>query len=207
MEPEEFWDKVKKLMIDRGVKQDWLAEKSGLKIQSIRNQIHNKHFPSVTDTLNIIKAFDMSWDEFERYPDKTKEGSPDVLMIPVIDLKFSAGRGQFVPDYANVVDYIAVPSSLRQYEGRLTAAYVSGDSMVPTLADKDVIVFDNDGYDGSDGIYAIMYKGSGFVKRLQRISDGVEIISDNKAYNPMIERNENEDFRVFGKVRYHAHTM
>jgi len=207
MGPEEFWDKVKKLMIDRGVKQDWLSEKTGMAVQSIRNQIHNKHFPTFTDTMAIVKAFDMTWDEFEMYPDSKKGNASDVLTIPVIDLRFSAGKGQFVPDYANVVDYIAVPSSLRHYEGRLTAAYVSGDSMVPTLADKDVIVFGNDGYDGTDGIYAILYKGSGFVKRLQRTADGVEIISDNKLYKTMIERNQNEDFRVIGKVRYHAHNI
>lgn len=207
MEAEEFWDKVKKLMIEKGVRQDWLSEKTGMAIQSIRNQIHNKHFPSHPDTLAIVKAFDMTWDEFEAYPEKVKTKAPDLLTIPVVDLRFSAGRGNFVPDYANVVDYIVVPSSLRQYEGRLTAAFVTGDSMVPTISDKDVIVFDNDGYDGTDGIYAILYKGSGYVKRLHLISDGVEIISDNKFYKPMVERNENEDFRVIGKVRYHAHNI
>ena len=65
MGPEEFWDKVKKLMIDKGVKQDWLSEQTGMAVQSIRNQIHNKHYPSVTDTMAIIKAFGMTWDEFE----------------------------------------------------------------------------------------------------------------------------------------------
>jgi len=207
MGPEEFWDKVKKLMIDRGVKQDWLSEKSGMAVQSIRNQIHNKHFPSVTDTMSIVKAFDLTWDEFEAYPDDKLNKSSDLPTIPIVDLRFSAGRGNFVPDYAEVVDYMVVPSSLRNFEGRLSAAFVTGDSMVPTISDKDLIVFDNDGYDGTDGIYAIIYKGNGFVKRLHMIADGVEIISDNKFYKPMIERNENEDFRVIGKVRYHAHTI
>ncbi len=131
----------------------------------------------------------------------------EVPRIPVIDMRFSAGRGQFVPDYAEVVDYILVPKSLRQYKGRLTASFVCGDSMVPTLADRDIIIFDNDSYDGTDGIYAILHKASGFVKRLQRIMGGVEIISDNKLYKPMVERNQNEDFRVIGKVRYHAHNI
>lgn len=207
MEPEEFWDKVKKLMIDKGVKQDWLSEKTGMAVQSIRNQIHNKHYPSVTDTMAIIKAFGMTWDEFEAFPDSKKDNGTDVPTIPVVDMRFSAGHGQFVPDYADVAYYITVPPALKKYEGRLTAAFVSGDSMIPTLNDKDVIIFDNDGYDGSDGIYAILYKGSSFVKRLQRIPDGVEIISDNKLYKSMIEKNQNEDFRVIGKVRYHAHEI
>ena len=39
-----FWDKVKKLMIDKGVKQDWLSEKTGMAVQSIRNQIRKITF-------------------------------------------------------------------------------------------------------------------------------------------------------------------
>lgn len=32
------------------------------------------------------------------------------------------------------------------------------DSMEPTLFDDDIIIFDNFGYDGTDGIYAIIIK-------------------------------------------------
>lgn len=63
------------------------------------------------------------------------------------------------------------------------------------------------GYDGDDGIYTIIYRGKGFVKRLQRTSDGVKIISDNKFYDPMFESSESEDFRVIGKVRSVMHNM
>lgn len=206
MGPEEFWDKVKKLMIDKGVKQDWLSEKTGMAVQTIRNQIHNKHYPPVLDTMKIIEAFGMTWDEMVAYPNSINHLEEEDT-IPVVDMRFSAGHGQFVPDYAEVQYRIPVPPSLKQYKGRLAAGYVSGDSMVPTLNDKDIIIYDHDGYDGSDGIYAILYKGSSFVKRLQRIPDGVEIISDNKFYKSMIEKNQNEDFRVIGKVRYHAHEI
>lgn len=81
------------------------------------------------------------------------------------------------------------------------------DSMEPTLFDDDIIIFDNFGYDGTDGIYAINYKGAGFVKRLQRDKDYVKIISDNKIYEPMFENGESEDFRIVGKVRYVVHKV
>ncbi len=62
MEAEEFWGKVKLLLSEKRKKQDWLSEKTGMALQSIRNQIHNKHYPSVTDTMAIVKAFGMTWD-------------------------------------------------------------------------------------------------------------------------------------------------
>ena len=79
--------------------------------------------------------------------------------------------------------------------------------MEPTLFDGDTIICDNKGYDGNDGVYTIIYKGNGFVKRLQRTKDGVKIISDNKFYEPMFESSESEDFSVIGKVRYVLHKM
>ena len=67
--------------------------------------------------------------------------------------------------------------------------------------------YDRFGYDGTDGIYVINYKGAGYVKRLQRGSNFVRIISDNKKYAEMTEGAESEDFRVVGKVRYVVHKV
>ena len=52
-----------------------------------------------------------------------------------------------------------------------------------------------------------IYKGNGFVKRLQRSVDGVKIISDNRHYDPMFESSESDDFRVISKVRSVMHNM
>ena len=78
--------------------------------------------------------------------------------------------------------------------------------MEPTLFSGDIIICDMNGYD-DDGIYTIIYKGNGFVKRLQRTSEGVKIISDNKYYDSMFESFETEDFRVIGKVRSVIHNV
>ena len=89
----------------------------------------------------------------------------------------------------------------------MCASYVRGDSMEPTLFDNDIILYDNFGYDGTDGIYAINYRGAAFVKRLQRDKDCVHIISDNPKYKEMTEGDESQDFRVIGKVRYVMHKV
>ena len=120
---------------------------------------------------------------------------------------FSAGHGQFVPDTEEVTEYISVPNDLKRFGSKLAASRVKGDSMEPTLFNGDIIICDLGGYDGTDGIYTIIYKGNGFVKRLQRTSDGVKIISDNRHYDPMFENSESEDFRVIGKVRAVMHSM
>ena len=203
MEAKTFCTKVKQRLSEMNKKQGWLSEQTGIILQSIRDQISKQRLPSLDDTMKILSALDLTWEEFELYPEKRLK--PDNFVIPVMDQVFSAGRGQFVPEEDTVKDYITLPKNLQRYADNLAAVYVRGDSMEPTLFNDDIIVTDNLGYDGEDGIYTILYKGSGYVKRLQRTFDGIKIISDNKHYEPMNVTAENEDFKIIGRVRCVLH--
>ena len=204
MDAELFWKKVKMLLSERGVNQDWLCEKTEIILGTLRNKISLGRLPSFDEALKIVEAFDMTMEEFKAYPDVPAK---DVINIPVYEQALSAGRGQELNDTAEIIDYVALPSNLKKYRDNMAASYVRGDSMEPTLFDDDIILFDRFGYDGQDGIYVINYKGAGFVKRLQRDKDFVRIISDNKKYAEMNESGESEDFRVVGKVRYVVHKV
>lgn len=204
MDAEIFWKKVKMLLSERGVNQEWLCEKTGIILGSLRNKISLGRFPSFEEALKIVEAFGMTMEEFKAYPEVPAK---DVINIPVYEQAFSAGRGQEFGDSSEIIDYVALPNELKKYTDNMRASYVRGDSMEPTLFDNDIILYDNFGYDGTDGIYAINYRGASFVKRLQRAKDYVRIISDNKKYDEMTESGESEDFRVIGKVRYVVHKV
>ena len=204
MDAEIFWKKVKMLLSERDVNQDWLCEKTGIILGTLRNKISLGRLPSFDEALKIVEAFGMTMEEFKAYPDVPAK---DVINIPVYEQALSAGRGQELQDRAEIIDYVALPNHLKKYRDNMAASYFSGDSMEPTLFDDDVILFDRFGYDEQDGIYVINYKGAGFVKRLQRDKDFVRIISDNKKYAEMNESGESEDFRVVGKVRYVVHKV
>lgn len=207
MEGSEFWSKVKLRLKELGRKQEWLSQNTNIPLQNIRNKIHLQHIPPFTEAMNIINALSLSWEEFEDYPHIEKNGKPYIRTIPVIEQAFSAGHGQFVPDYGEIKDYVAVPSSLKHLGNNVLAAYVRGDSMEPTFFDGDTIIYDTNGYDGRDGIYTIIYAGMGYVKRLQKTPNGVKIVSDNKNYEPMFESAESDDFRVIGRVQYVVHKV
>ena len=201
MDAEVFWKKVKMKLAELGKNQEWLCSKTGILIGSLRNKIHLGRLPSLEEGIKIIDAFGMTMEEFRAYPELPAK---DIINIPVYEQAFSAGHGQFVPDNAEILEYVALPSELKKYKDNIHAAYVRGDSMQPTLFDGDIILFDTFGFDG-DGVYAILYKGSGFVKRLQKTGTMLSIISDNQIYKPMEEPGQSQDFRIFGKVRYVIH--
>lgn len=204
MDAESFWKKVKMLLSEKDKNQEWLCEKTGLVLGSLRNKISLGRLPGFEEALKIVDAFGMTMEEFKAYPEAPVK---DVINIPVYEQALSAGRGQELLDSAPVIDYVALPSNLKKYHENISASYVRGDSMEPTLFDNDIILFDRFGYDGADGIYVINYKGAGFVKRLQRDRDFVRIISDNKKYSEMTESGQSQDFTVIGKVRYVVHKL
>lgn len=209
MEASEFWKKIKEKLYERGKTQDWLCKEAGIDLQSMRNRIYKDRFPTIEEALRILSVFDLSAEDFFSISDgRIKTSNKDnIMLIPVTEQVFSAGHGQLMLDSEEIKEYIAVPRELKRYGSSFAASRVRGDSMEPTLYDGDIIICDLNGYDGTDGIYTIIYKGNGFVKRLQRTSEGVKIISDNKHYDSMFEAFESEDFRIIGKVRSVIHNI
>ena len=199
MEADVFWKKVKQILTELGRNQEWLCEQAKIPLSTLRNKICISRMPTFEEVMKILKVFRMTLEEFTAYPDTLQK---DVINIPVYEQAFSAGRGQELPDTADVIDYVALPANLKKYRENMCASYVRGDSMEPTLFDNDIILYDNFGYDGTDGIYAINYRGCAFVKRLQRDKDFVHIFSDNPKYKEMTESEESQNFRVIGKIRY-----
>lgn len=85
----------------------------------------------------------------------------------------------------------------------IAALNVLGDSMEPTLHDKEVVLFDRaDRVVGKGGIFIVATTAGLFVKRVARRVDGsLELISDNKNYNSeLICEDELLGVTILGRV-------
>lgn len=135
------------------------------------------------------------------------DGGDDRDLVPVYDVQASAGDGVTIYD-EQAVAQLAFPPG---YLSKLTAANpkdlkiisVKGDSMLPTLADDDVVMLDVSKRDLSyDGLFVIRDGGDALlVKRIGRASTAgrVSLISDNRAIYPTVERRLTE-IDVVGRV-------
>ena len=217
MTAEDFWNKVKARLSEQGKTFVWLCEQAGVSVQGMKNRIYKNIIPSVNDTLKLLSVLGVTIEDFYEVQNlfPAKEMSAPNLgefsseeKIPVYDQVFSFGYGQFVPDTEVVDNYIAVPEELRgkRFSGRLAASRIRGDSMEPTIYNGDTVICDNIGYQ-EDGIYAVIYQGKGFVKRLQTVSNGMKIISDNPAYEPMLAKSEADELKIIGRVHYVLHKL
>ncbi|MCA2014401.1 helix-turn-helix transcriptional regulator [Cereibacter sphaeroides] len=128
-------------------------------------------------------------------------------LVNVYDVQASAGNGVVVYDEQAVAQlafppgYLARLTSAKPYDLKIIS--VKGDSMLPTLADDDVVMLDISKRDLSyDGLFVIRDGGDALlVKRIGRASQRgfVTIISDNRNVYPSVEKSL-QDIEVVGRV-------
>lgn len=140
-------------------------------------------------------------------PGEEPAPSPGDDLVSVYDVQAGAGNGVVVHDEAAVAQLAFPPGYLAQLTrarpADLAIIGVKGDSMLPTLADDDLVMIDRTKLDLSfDGLFVIRDGGDALlVKRIGRASKRgfVSIISDNRNVYPAVEK-AIEEIEVIGRV-------
>lgn len=126
---------------------------------------------------------------------KTIQEAIEGRLIPFLSQGVSAGPGEELLEYDDSSGLICLPAGTAK--GDLRALKVKGDSMEPTLRPGDIVVCDMSGWQG-DGLYVLKDVDSAYVKRVRRVHNGFEVISDNLAYKPW--QCPSEDLIIVGRV-------
>ena len=156
------------------------------------------------------RKISINWVLFDQLPKSLEENTQKYTKIRYFaDINASAGGGGF--NYDEDFEYISIDKKLldslyktnSSNPNSIAALNVIGDSMEPTLYDKEIILFDKDSLEiQNGGIFIIGTTAGLFVKRLAlRINGSIELSSDNKTYNSdIIEQDELDSIKIFGKV-------
>jgi phage repressor protein C with HTH and peptisase S24 domain len=126
--------------------------------------------------------------------------------VPIYDAALSLGPGATNGD-AHPIGDLDLPETylhdvLRCKPGSAVAVYMRGDSMSPTLLDRDLAIIDTSVTTiERDDIYAFVLEGEGYIKRLQRAGGTVIVHSDNPSYSDWsIDGARLRDLRVIGRI-------
>ena len=83
--------------------------------------------------------------------------------------------------------------------------------MEPTIADGGAIIIDKSRSQIIDSrVYVISMNGDLFVKRVQRLPNGLKLISDNKFYDPLILSKDdlaNSGIKICGQVIHASYDL
>ncbi|WPO67580.1 S24 family peptidase [Acinetobacter haemolyticus] len=127
-------------------------------------------------------------------------------LVNVYDVAISAGHGSICAGDAKPISRLAFRkdwlSKNGLYSKDLIIVHATGDSMFPTIEDKEPLLVNTIDKSLTDGFIYVIRTGEHFwVKRIQRQIDGsILLISDNKTYPPMqLDLNEASDIEILGK--------
>lgn len=201
---------------------------ANLKGKSLYSEIGGDKIAEILSIYPIISAEwlvsgvgDMLKGEMSSILNESVEGygkpSDDIHKIPIIDIEAAAGEGRLNGDYIEPIGYITVPSnSLHSRTATYYGIRSRGDSMFPTIYDKDILIIRQldrgewaelrDEY-----VYVVVNSdGKAFVKRIKnRLSRGfVVLTSDNldKVNYPNFTLEENElHYFFYAELKISAH--
>lgn len=152
------------------------------------------------DTKQAILA------ELRQKTDKILGRDNDIVMVPMVEARLSAGSGSFETSAAIGRDY-AFRRDFIQRKGNpndMVLMRVSGDSMEPEVCDKDVVLIDQSKKDILPGsMFAVGFEECIYLKRIDSLPGKVILKSANPAYPPVeldVRGDLAEQFRVIGRV-------
>ncbi len=196
----------------RGMTQRDLAKRLGMTEQMFTNVKKGRRRLSASEVDAIRKVF-FDFDAPEegvapgsgdRAPLPSKTGE---IAVPIYSATASAGDGASLEAYDLIEEHMSFPPGyLREITStaprHLAIIRTKGDSMVPTIAEDDLVMVDTTKTDLSfDGVFVIRDDGASLlVKRIGRGTrrGHVTVYSDNERYRP-IERPLSE-IECLGKV-------
>lgn len=137
-----------------------------------------------------------------------RQAELDYTYIPQVSGRISAGTG-FAPENSIELkvafrkEWIARKGNAKN----MVLIKVSGDSMVPTLLNGDLVLVDRgrNYLEPQGGIYAIALDDVIMIKRVQPTGDRVKVVSDNKMYEPFEVRAD--QVKINGKVIWFAREL
>ena len=200
-------DKLVAMAKAGGVNVEWLATGEGAKYHNDKKApMNGSHTEIRQERILVDQSNSTSTTTVSSYKvPQVKDPDPGLFSyVPLINVHLSAGAGAFVPN-ENVIGYYAFRKSWlsRTTTGlkNLVLTMVTGNSMIPTLMQKDFVMVDTGQTRIADDlIYAIRVDDTVMVKRLRLHPGGkITVISDNRDEYESYETTH-DDLNVIGQV-------
>ncbi|GAB7140062.1 hypothetical protein RsTz2092_00100 [Deferribacterales bacterium RsTz2092] len=204
--------RLKKIREHCELSQDKFAEKSGINVARIRNiergqlQKFNDQEISLLSDMGFSRVWLITGEgEPLKHETAAIELSDDTITLPHYEhVTPSAGYGLEMADETPDGEYkmSAKMFGIKGAAKSTVIMHVSGYSMAPRLDDGDgILVNIKENTLQNEGIYVLRWGGSLLVKTVQKIKDGIRLISYNPNFAPVeLTGEECSDVQIIGRV-------
>ena len=194
----DFKDMLKFFRIKYHLSQSELADKLGLSASTISMYEVGRREPDFETEEKIADFFntDLNTLRGRDIESITRKG----VSIKVLG---RVAAGIPIEAVTDIIDTEEITEDLAK-TGSFFGLQLHGDSMEPRMCDGDVVIVrQQDDAEGGDIVIAMVNGDDATCKRLRKYRDGIELISNNPAYQPMFFSNDeiqSKPVKIIGKV-------
>lgn len=188
---------LKKYLKLYNVSRTQLSESLDISYSTISDWVNGNAYPRIDKIEMMANYFGINKSDLveEEYNNETS-----ALKIPVLG---NVAAGIPISAVEDILDYEEVPISW-QNQGEFFALRIKGDSMESDINDGDtVIVKQQSDANSGDTVIALVNGDDATCKRLQKLDNGIMLVSNNAKYPPMYFSQEeivSKPVVVIGKV-------
>lgn len=209
-------DRLRQRMQKLGMSQSELARRLGVTQGTIAHLVNGRtnnsvHLPAIAVELQTTLAY-LNGDtdnplEGARIPMSKADMAEEMGLIEIEEVDLAIGMGAAYSEESPIrsVSQWIPENWVRQFTDApakfLTIARPRGDSMYPTINDRDIVIIDRSrrSVDEQEGIWALFYGGLGTIKRVRALPDGsYKLMADNQQVSD--EMAVDGEISVFGRV-------
>ena len=191
--------KIKLLRQNLGITQDELAKKAGVAKQTIYKSatgiitnIPSDKIEAMSSVLHCAPSYLMGWEH-----DKSHCRGVTINVLGRV------AAGIPIEAIEDVIDTEEIPEEMAK-DGEYFGLQIHGDSMMPRMREGDVVIVRKQDDAETDQIVIALINGNDAVcKRLLKYKDGISLVSNNPAYDPLVftaEQIKDLPVRIIGKV-------
>lgn len=197
-------ENIRYLRMKYGYSQDYIAEKLGYKsYTTIQKWESGVSEPPIKKLKELSELFNADMNEMansdmsiNHFPSPSHRGV-------TINVLGRVAAGIPIDAVTDIIDTEEITEELAK-TGSFFGLQLHGDSMEPRMCDGDVVIVrQQDDAESGDIVIAMINGDDATCKRLRKYRDGIELISNNPAYQPMFFSNDeiqSKPVKIIGKV-------
>lgn len=182
-----------------------VAKRADISTSVLGKYVHGSE-PGLFKAARLAKALGVSLDWLATGAGQANGAIRGYVDVPIYDVRLAAGSASFA-EGAKVLGHMPFDMALLRSIGRtdgdgLGVLEAEGDSMEPLIPDGARVLVDLKDTRLREAVFAFRVEDELRIKRLRRVLDGVEIISENPRYEPELLTGERlEQFALIGRVK------
>lgn len=193
-----FSKNINKYIEQSGKLQKEIAKELGYSPTTFNTWCVGKIIPSAGKIQKIADYFNIG--KSDLLDDKDFSNHTKSIRIPVLG---SVPAGVPIEAIEDIIDYEEIDSATAS-KGEYFGLKVKGSSMEPRICEGDILIVKRQDDCESGDIAIVMVNGNdATVKRLMKYADGIRLIPNNPAYEPIYFTNEeiiSKPVKIIGKV-------